>query len=492
MLPEALSGFVNLFLIDMKYLHILLFLVVSKGLSAQSGNSLTLRDCIEYALQNNITIRQSEAAVENSDNVLNQSKAQRLPAITGFLSGNGNTGRNVDPFTNGIVTQTIGTNNMGIGLNMPVFQGNRLKNAVERDKLSLEASLTDVQTQKNNIGLQVAVAYLNVLSAEDLIEVAQKQLEVTRLQYDRTQKLVEGGALPETNLYDLDAQKANDELSLINAENSRESAFLALKRTMNAPLEMMFSVVKSEVPDPEVLQPATSSAAVYQTALGFLPEIKAGRIRMNAADRNIAIARSLGYPTVSLSTNWGTAYSSVARRAAGMTSSSRQIPISAEFQGQTIPLVINWPESSYTMENIPYFNQLGNNQNLSFGMSVNIPIFNRFNVKYQTQSAEIQKKQVDLQNKATEIQVKQNIDQAYIDMLNARKKYAATLTQAQALNKAFIAAEKRYNAGAGTFVDYNLAKTNLDRANTNLIIAKYDYIFRTKVLDFYQNKPLEF
>jgi len=470
----------------------LLFLMIAKGVTAQSGSSFTLRDCIEYALQNNITIRQSEAAVENSDNLLNQSKAQRLPSVTGFMSGNGNTGRNVDPFTNGIVTQTIGTNNMGVGLNLPVYQGNRLKNAVERDKLSLEATMTDVQTQKNNIALQVAVAYLNVLSAEDLIEVSQKQLEVTRLQYDRTRKLIDGGALPETNLFDLDAQKANDELALVNAENSRESAFLALKRTMNAPLEMMFSVVKSEVPDPQMLAQEASSSSIYQTALSFLPEVRAGKIRMNAADRNIAIARSLGHPTISLSTNWGTAYSSVAKRAGTITTSSRQIPISAEFQGQTVPVTINWPETSYTMENIPYFNQLGNNQNLSFGLSLNVPIFNRFNTKYQTQAAQIQKKQVDLQNKATEIQIKQNIDQAYIDMLNARKKYSATLAQAEALNKAFVAAEKRYNAGAGTFVDYNLAKTNLDRANTNLVIAKYDYIFRTKVLDFYQNKPLEF
>lgn len=475
---------------SMKYLYVVLLLGLSTSLKAQ--DAFTLRDCIDYALKNNITVRQSEVAVENSENLLNQSKAQRLPTVSGFIGGNGNSGRNVDPFTNGIVTNTIGTNNMGIGLNLPVYQGNRLKTAVDRDKLAWEASAMDVQTQKNNIGLQVATAYLNVLSAEDQIEVAKKQVEVTQLQLDRTTKLVQAGSLAETNLYDLEAQSANDELALINAENFRESAFLALKRAMNAPLEMMFTLVKSEVPEPDVLGTAAPASAIYQTALGFLPEIKAGKIRMNVADKNIAIAKSLGLPTVSLSTNWGTAYSSVARRAGGSTNTTRAIPISAEFQGQTVPLVINWPETNYTMENIPYFSQLGNNQNWSLGLSVNIPIFNRFNVKYQTQGAQIQKRQVDLQNQATEIQIKQNIDQAYIDMLNAKKKYSATLTQSEALNKAFVAAEKRYNAGAGTFVDYNLAKTNLDRANTNLIIAKYDFIFKTKVLDFYQNKPLEF
>jgi outer membrane protein len=474
----------------MKYLYVILLLGFTQSLSAQT--SFTLKECIEFALKNNITVKQAEAAVDNSENLLNQSKAQRLPSVNGFMSGNGNTGRNVDPFTNGIVTQTIGTNNMGIGLQLPIYQGNRLKNAVERDKLNWEATTYDVQAQRNNIALQVAVAYLNVLSAEDLIEVSKKQLEVTQLQFERTAKLIEAGSLPETNLYDLEGQRANDELALINAENNRESAFLALKRTMNAPLEMMFSVVKSEVPEPELLGNDASASSIYQTAVSFLPEVKAGMIRMNAADRNIAIAKGLGLPTLSLSTNWGTAYSSVAKRAGDMTNTSRQIPISAEFQGQTVPLVINWPETSYTMENIPYFNQLGNNQNWSLGLSLNVPIFNKFNTKYQTQSAQIQKKQIDLQNQATEIQIKQNIDQAYIDMLNARKKYTATLAQTEALNKAFIAAEKRYNAGAGTYVDYNLAKTNLDRANANLIIAKYDFIFKTKVLDFYQNKPLEF
>jgi outer membrane protein len=474
----------------MKYLYVILLLGLTRSLSAQT--SFTLKECIEFALKNNITVKQAEAAVDNSENLLNQSKAQRLPSVNGFLSGNGNTGRNVDPFTNGIVTQTIGTNNMGIGLQLPIYQGNRLKNAVERDKLNWEATNYDVQAQRNNIALQVAVAYLNVLSAEDLIEVSKKQLEVTQLQFERTTKLIEAGALPETNLYDLEGQRANDELSLINAENNRESAFLALKRTMNAPLEMMFSVVKSEVPEPEILGQEASASSIYQTAVSFLPEVKAGKIRMNAADRNIAIAKGLGLPTLSLSTNWGTAYSSVAKRAGEITNGSRQIPITAEFQGQIVPLVINWPETNYAMENIPYFNQLGNNQNWSLGLSMNIPIFNKFNTKYQTQSAQIQKKQVDLQNQATEIQIKQNIDQAYIDMLNAKKKYTATLAQTEALNKAFIAAEKRYNAGAGTYVDYNLAKTNLDRANANLIIAKYDFIFKTKVLDFYQNKPLEF
>ncbi len=476
----------------MKSLQVLFLMLFSSGLFAQTGNSYTLKDCIEYALQNNLTVRQSQVEVENQSLILDQSKAALLPTLNGFMGGNANTGRNIDPFTNGIVTQTIGTNNMGLSLSLPIYQGGRNRNTIDRNKLQVEASNQDLVTQRNNIALEVTVAYLNVLSSEDLIEVSKRQLEVTEQQYDRTAKLVKAGAAAETQLFDLEGQKANDELNLINAENSRQSAFLALTRAMNAPIELMFSLVKSEVPEPEMLARESSPAAIYSTAIGFLPEVKAGLLRKKASDVNIAMAKSLGLPTLSFNGSWGTAFSSVARRMGETTTTTQQIPVSAEFQGQTIPFIINMPSSSYTTEPIPYFSQLGNNQNYSFGLSLNVPIFNRFNVKYQTQTAQIQKKQVELQNDIVQLQIKQRIDQAYIDMLNAQKKYGATITQTNALEKAFVAAEKRYSAGAGNFVDYNLAKTNLDRAKTNLVLAKYDYIFRIKILDFYQNKPLEF
>jgi outer membrane protein len=349
-----------------------------------------------------------------------------------------------------------------------------------------------VATQKNNVSLQVSVAYLNVLSAEDLIDVAQRQLDVTRLQYERTQKLVNAGSLPETNLFDLDAQTANDELSLINAQNSLESAILTLKQAMNAPVEMNIQVARIEIPDPNIVNYGENANSIYQTAVGYLPEIKAGEIRMKAADRNIAIAKSLGLPSISANTSWGTAFSSVAKTLTETGTTSNQIPVSAQFEGQTIPFVINFPQTTYASDGIPYFKQLGNNQNLNVGISARIPIFNGYNQKYQSQAAKIQKMQVDLQNQGVKLQIKQNIDQAYITMLNAQKRYSATLAQTNALERSFKAAESRYNAGASNFVDYNLAKTNLDRAKSNLIVAKYDYIFRIKILDFYQNKPIEF
>jgi outer membrane protein len=464
----------------------------TKVTGSEVAQKYSLRACIDYAINNNVSLKQSQMAVESGIVQLNQSKVAKLPTVNGQFNLNGNAGRNVDPFTNGIVTNTIGTNNMGLGVSMPLFDGGRNKNTMERSQLNLEAAQMDVATQKNNVSLQVSVAYLNVLSAEDLIDVAQRQLDVTRLQYERTQKLVNAGSLPETNLFDLDAQTANDELSLINAQNSLESAILTLKQAMNAPVEMNIQVARIEIPDPNIVNYGENANNIYNTAMGYMPEIKAGEIRLKAADRNIAIAKSLGLPTISANTSWGTAFSSVAKTLTETGTTSNQIPVSAQFEGQTIPFVINFPQTTYASDGIPYFKQLGNNQNLNVGISARIPIFNGYNQKYQSQAAKIQKMQVDLQNQGIKLQIKQNIDQAYITMLNAQKRYSATLAQTNALERSFKAAESRYNAGASNFVDYNLAKTNLDRAKSNLIVAKYDYIFRIKILDFYQNKPIEF
>lgn len=462
--------------------------------SSSSGQAqvYSLRECVDYALKNNLSMQQSQVSVESGMVTLDQAKMAKYPTANGQFNLNGNAGRNVDPFTNGIVTQTIGTNNLGVGLSMPIYDGFRNRNTVERARLTLEALQMDVNTMKNNVSLQVALAYLNALSTEDLIEVAQKQLDVTNFQFERMEKLVRAGTMPETNLFDLEAQRANDELSLLNAKNNHEAALLTLKQAMNAPADLVLKAERINVPDPNIIQYGETANQVYENALGYLPEIKAGEIRMRVADRNIAIAKSLGLPTLSASTSWGTAYSSVAKTMVASGTTNSPIPVSAEFQGQTIPFVINFPQTTYTSEGINYFKQLGNNQNLNLGVSLRIPIFNGYNQKYQTQAATIQKKQTDLQNKSTKLQIKQNIDQAYINMLNAQKRYSATQTQVNALEKSFKAIETRYNAGANNFMDYNLAKTNLDRAKSNLVVAKYDYIFRIKVLDFYQNKPLEF
>ncbi len=464
----------------------------TKVTGSESTKVMGLEECIQTALQNNPTIKQSQLSLEAENVRLSQARALPLPSVNGFTNLNANAGRNIDPFSNAIVTRTIGTNNLGVQATMPIYDGGINKTTLQRSKLSVEAALVDVGVQKNNIALQVAVAYLNVLSTEDLIEIAQKQIEATNIQLARTQKLVRSGTLPESNLFDIDAQLANDQLNLVNALTNHESAKLTLRQAMNITDEVPFKTKRESLPALSIAAYDGKANDIYTSAISTLPEIKAGQLRSQIAEKSIAIAQSQGLPSVSISSSWGTAYSSVAKNLTQSGTTSNAIPVSAEFQGQTVPFVINFPQAQYASENIPYFNQLGNNQNLNVGLGVRIPIFNGYNAKYQVQGAKIQKLQTELQNESTKLQIRQNIDQAYINMQNAQQRFNATQLNVLALEKSFKASESRYNAGSGTFVDYNLAKSNYDRAKSSLIISKYDYIFRTKILDFYQNKPLSF
>lgn len=465
---------------------------------AQSGTSTSepvrysLQACLDYAIQNNLTLRSSALTVENSRNTANQSQWLKYPSVNGGFNLNSFTGRNVDPFSNSIVTTAIGTNNLGVNASLPLFQGGEIKNTIQRNQLQVEVDQFNYEAQKNTISLQVIVAYLNILSAEDQIEVAKKQVEVTRLQYERTKKLVDAGSVPPTNLFDLDAQLANDELTLVNANNALENAKLTLKQSLNITDSRDIAIQRVDVPNPAIQPYPESAQEIYEKAIGYLPEIKAANRRLEVADRQLAIVRAGRLPRISMSTGWGTTFSTAAKRTIFGPESFQQVPVSATFEGQTIPFVLNLPQQNIIRENIPYFNQLGNNQNVNLGVNMQIPIFNGYGVKYRTQGAKIQIAQAQIQSESAQLTIRQNIDQAYITMLNASRRYQAIQSQVEALEKSFQAASSRLDAGASNIVDYNLAKTNLDRALLNLIQAKYDFVFRLKILDFYQNKPLNF
>ncbi|MFT6880359.1 MAG: outer membrane protein [Psychromonas sp.] len=460
--------------------------------TADEEESYSLSECIDYALGHNISLRQSQLAVENSIVGLNQSKSDLLPTLNGSFNLNSNFGRNIDPFSNNVVTNAIGTNSIGAGARVVVYNGYRKRNTIDRNTLDLAASQLDLEAQKNNISLNVAVAYLSVLSSEDVIEVAEQNLIVTRLQLERTQKLVSAGALAETNIFNLNAQLANDQLNLVNAQNGYRSSILTLKQNMNLMANKEIQVVRVKVPSPSSQIYPETPAEVYEAAIFYLPEVKSSQIREEMAEKNIQIAKSVGLPSVFANVNWGSAFSTAAKNITPGQPTLNAVNASATFDGQVIPFTFNVPQQNFNQENIPYFSQLGNNQNMNAGISVQIPIFNGYNKKYQMQSAQIQKLQSILTTQSTKVGIRQNIDQAYINMLNASQSYRANTAQVDALRKAFEAAEASYNAGASNFVDYNLAKTNLDRALANQIQSKYDYIFKIKILDFYQNKPLVF
>lgn len=460
--------------------------------TASTGDKISLQEAIDFALKNNLSIKQNSLQVEQGLNTLEQSKWARYPNLNGGTNFNVFTGRNINPFTNGIVTNTVGSNGFGLNAGVTLFDGYQTRNGIALNQLNLEASRLDLQAMKNQITLNIVVGYLNVLSQQDLLAVAQRQMEVTQTQLERTQKLVNAGSLPETNLFDIKAQLANDEVSVVNAENAIVSAKLTLKQLMNAAADRDFEVVRVEVPNPSIQPYPTSSAQVYEIAQAFLADVQAADMRVKASQKSIDIAKGLKMPVISASAALNTNYTTVAEN---VNVTQRIVETEAGFvnvAGVRYPVIAFVPTSSTTTEKIKYFRQLTGNANNSIGLSLRVPIFNGYSTKFRLTAAQINQKQSEVQAENVRLRLRQDIDQAYVNLTNSAKRYSALGNQVRALEESFRAAESRFNVGSLNALDYSISKTNLDRARINQIQAKYDYIFRIKILDFYQNKPLSF
>ncbi len=458
---------------------------------------LTLEECVQIALQNNPQIKQAGLQVAANQNNLIQSKWQRWPSL-GFNASQGfSLGRNIDPFTNQFVQRNISFNNYGLNANMTLFNGFSLQNTIKQNDLTLQASEKDQAAQRNDVILNVALAYLQVISNQELIEVARQQGSATQLQIDRTQRLVDAGSLAESQLFDLRAQLANDELSLVNAENNVASAKLTLKQLMNLPGNENIEVAALDSPDPALETYSATVNEVFETALENRPELDAARLRIAAAAKDMELAKATGLPTLTMSAGMNTQFSSAAPKTRFVSDGSgftqREVVSQTRFVvvgDQTLPVTetISVPNGSERTFN--YLDQLDFNRNSNFNFNLRVPIFTNYQTKYRVANARIQQKNLEYQADIVTQQIRRNVEQAYIDMSNAGKRYSATARQVRALEEAFRVAESRLSAGAINSAEYNIAKANLDRARANLVQTKYDYLFRTKILDFYMNKPI--
>jgi len=463
----------------------------------KADNTYTLEECIKIALETNPQVKQSEIQVERDNNIHAQSRWQRWPSLSFNAAQGFNSGRNIDPFTNQFVQQNISQNQFQLGSSVILFSGFQLKNTVKRNEINVQASQKDLDAARNDIMLNVALSYLQVISNEELIIVAQRQVDASVLQVDRTTKLVEAGTLAESNVLDLRAQLANDELTLVNAQNNLETAKLNLKQLMNMPGSEEINLVKIPVADPSLTAYDATIQQIYETALGNLPQMKAAELRTEAAKRNTEIIRGAAMPTLSLNGGINTAFSSVAPKerfvSDGSPGQTTVVTSATDYiivNDQQLPIVQTVTTPGGSLRHFGYLDQLNFNRNSSINLSLRIPIFTNFQVRYNVANAKLQQRTTEYQAQQVQLTIRKNVEQSYIDMTNAAKRYSATANQVRALTEAFRVAQVRFDVGAINSVEYNIAKANLDRANGNLIQTKYDYVFRTKILDFYMNRPL--
>ena len=451
---------------------------------------LGLQEAVNIALKNNISVKQSENQVLLTDLQRQQSKFNQLPFAAANVNEFFNFGRSLDPFTNTNVDRNINYNQLSVNAGVTIFNGKLLKNTIAQNDILVKATQLDLQAMKESISLQVVLAYLNIMNAEDQLSIAQTQTGITKLQIDRTDKLVKAGSLAQSNLFDLKAQLANEETNVINAQSTLDLAKLTLLQLLNDKNVTDVKVDRISVVTPSTNGYDASITKIYEVAESSQPVVRAADLRIKGADKGIDIAKAGFLPIISANANLG-ANQSNAQKNYLLSGKTDQNLGTVLFNGQQIPLIVsrdNFAENG----TVPYFTQLSNTFNYGFGVNANIPIFSKFINKSNVVRAKIQKDNAFLNAQQTRLTLRQNIEQAYTNLTNAAKRFDAITVQVSALEESFRAAESRFNAGAIDFVAYSLQKTNLDKARANLVQAKYDFIFRTKILDYYQNKPLTF
>ncbi|HMK04919.1 MAG TPA: TolC family protein [Ferruginibacter sp.] len=446
---------------------------------------LTLQASLDIALANNVTIKQNGLLEQAAKINLNQSKFNRLPNVAADVNYGINNGRSIDPFTNAYSNQQLSSSNAALSASVPVFRGFQNQHSIRQASLTYEASKMELQQEKDNLTLNVILSFLQLMNNEDVLALTRKQISVTEKQVERLDLLNKEGAIAPAVLFDMKGQYASDQLAIINAVSALEMSKLTLAQYMNIPYNKDMQIDREGF-DMTIALYAGTADMIYTTALQDLAMVKAADLRTKAAAKGIKVAAAGLYPTVSLFGQLGTNYSSAARLSTVTGVSDVAGSDYVVVNGNNIPVITK--QTSFNSRKINYFNQYNNNLNTYFGVSLQVPIFNAFRTRTSVRLAKVEEKRTGYVAENTRIQLRQAIEQAHLAMTMAYDKYKVLEEQVAAFNESFRAAEIRFNLGALNSVEYLIVKNNLDRATINLTIARYEYLLRTKVLDFYQGK----
>lgn len=432
-------------------------LLISIGGKAQERWSL--RRCIDYAIEHNINIRRTANAVEQSAVEANTAKWARLPNLNGSAGQSWNWGRTQTAVKNeetgDYSTVYVNTSSQGSNLNLstsiPLFTGLQIPNQYALAKLNLKAATADLAKAQEDIAINVASAYLQVLFNQELQQVAESQVELSLQQQARITRLADMGKASMAEVAEAKARVAQDQMTAVQARNNYELALLDLSQLIELESPEGFLL---ESPDVSfALQQLTPPDEIYQTALAQKPAIQAAEYRLEGSKHSIRIAQSAYYPQLNLNGSLGTNY--------------------------------------YSTINRTFRQQMGDNFSKYVGLSLSVPIFNRFSTRNRVRSARLQRDNYELQLTETKKTLYKEIQQAWYNAVAAESKYSSSHTAAEAGAESFRLMSEKYENGKANAVEYNEAKQNLMRAQSDELQAKYEYLFRSKILDFYKGETIE-
>lgn len=467
---------------------ILISLLVAcfSGIKAQQVWSL--EKCIDHALTNNLQLKQQTLLVEAAKVDALQTKLDLLPSVTANASHAYNYGQTIDRYTNQFATSRVQSNNFYLQGGVTLFNGFQKINSIKQAQLDLMASLQDAEKYSNDLSINIATFYMQVLFYKELVQIRTNQLDITRQQLERMQKLVEAGTVAAGEGFIIEAQLATEESSLIQAQNQLDISMLTLTQLLDLPSTEGFDI---EVPELSVEQEFAISDdpnAIYEHAVGNMPEIKAAEYRELSSRKALARARGMQSPTIDLSGSWGTGYSGASQVVDQTTLNPTEIGFTRTVLGDTLPVYTLTPNSTFKTK--PWSDQIRDNNNQTIGLYLRIPIFSG----WATRSA-ISKSKLALENSRLEmdvqkLQLRKTIYQAWTDARASLKNYDAAVKKINATRESFRYAEQKFGVGIMNSVDYNNAKKDLTNAESEMLQGKYDFIFKSTVLDFYMGRPL--
>lgn len=473
------------------------FLIAISALSIQSINaqeSWDLQQCIDYAYEKNITVKQSELGVSRSEIGVKQSKLGLLPNLNTGATYGFNFGQRIDPFTNQFASERVATSNLFLSSSLDVFNGFSKRNDLKSQEQDLIASRYDLETIKNDIALQTCLAYLRILLNKESLSVSQNQVLLTQEQVARMKKLVDAGQAPQGDLYDLESQLAQEELNVVTNENAVTIATLNLTQLLQLEPEEArnFDVVKPDLSDEGVELLTNSAEDIYVRAKGLMPQVMAADARRTSAEHALSASQGRLYPSLQLSGSLGSGYSGINEVQTGTGTDVGQVIIGEVF-GDGTPVVTREPQTLFTdadFETKAFSDQLEDNFNQNLQLTLSIPIFNGWFAKANVERAKINRADADLSYQQITNQLRFDIEQAYVDAKAAMNTFLAAERAVRALSESFKYAEVRYDQEVINSVDFNAIKTQYTNAQVDMLRAKYDFVFRTKILDFYLGNPI--
>ncbi len=453
----------------------------------EAQQAWSLQKCVETAKQNSIAIKQNELNIESAKNNTIATRHSRYPSFSGSTTFRSNFGRTIDPTTNDFNNQTISNNSWGINSGIPLFNGGSITNSIKQADINYQTSKLDAEQYAADLALTVVQYYLGIIYAQERLDNARIQAQTTTEQLNQVNKLIAAGNRPEGDRLDILAQQAKDEQNIISFTNTVNTNKLALKQLLRLPIDQAFEI---ERPAPDALQPSVHNenlSEIYKYALENRNDIKSGQLKIKSAEYGLKIDKASGLPTVNMGGSVGSVWSSQGQRLAGFKDVSNQTTVIFNGQSTTLTVINKVP---YTESN-PYTSQLNQNFNYGFGVQMNVPIYNNYRVRAQLKRDELNIENEKLKAEQIKETLKNNIQTVLNDLKAAQNTYEAARRSTEASRNAYNNTKIKFDLGSANTFELTSSKNKLDIAVTEELLSRFDYIFKSKVLDYYLGRPIQ-